>query len=154
MIEAEGWLTYRRGKSGSEAVAPTKGGPAWYEPDAWLDRCRAAHPRHMTFIVTSHGAAKSEKAAAQWFSRVCTKAGLDDLTAHGIRKGRAAVFKENGATKDQRMAILGHETEAQAQHYSKSADLKRVISGTEVPTHPEPSSNSADFGSKIKGGLE
>jgi hypothetical protein len=37
------------------------------------------------------------------------------------------MFKENGATKEQRMAILGHETEHQADHYSKSADLRRVI---------------------------
>jgi hypothetical protein len=52
-------------------------------------------------------------------------------TAHGIRKHRAAVFKENGAASDQRMAILGHETATEAARYSKSADLRRVITGTE-----------------------
>lgn len=56
MIDGEGWLTYRRGKSGSETVIRTERGPARYDPDAWLDRCRAAHPRHMTFIATAHGA--------------------------------------------------------------------------------------------------
>ena len=52
------------------------------------------------------------------------------------------MFKENGAATDQRMAILGHETEGEAQRYSKSADLQRIITGTEkfqlseqVPTH-------------------
>jgi len=110
------------------------GGPFWYEPDDCLEQCLAAQELHINFIVTSRGAARSAKAAAQWFSRACAKAGLTGLTAHGIRKGRAAVFKENGATKEQRMAILGHETEAQADNYSKSADLRRVITGTKVPT--------------------
>lgn len=41
------------------------------------------------------------------------------------------MFKENGATTDQRMAILGHETEAEATRYSKSADQRRIIEGTE-----------------------
>ncbi|WP_157771601.1 hypothetical protein [Thioclava nitratireducens] len=50
-------------------------------------------------------------------------------SAHGLRKLRAAIFRENGATKDQRMAILGHETAAEAEHYDKSADLKRVVKG-------------------------
>ncbi|WP_135505726.1 site-specific integrase [Roseovarius aestuariivivens] len=130
----DGWLSYQRGKSGSVAVVPMTGGPLWYEPDDCLEQCLAVQERHMTFIVTSRGAARSGKAAAQWFSRACAKAGLTGLTAHGIRKGRAAVFKENGATKEQRMAILGHETEAQADNYSKSADLRRVITGTKVPT--------------------
>ncbi len=40
------------------------------------------------------------------------------------------MFRENGATKEQRMAIPGHETEAQADHYAKSADLIRVVTGT------------------------
>ncbi|MEL6296781.1 MAG: hypothetical protein AAFR10_21225, partial [Pseudomonadota bacterium] len=52
------------------------------------------------------------------------------LSAHGIRKLRAAMFRENGASEDQRMAILGHESKQMASHYSKSADLRKVISGT------------------------
>ncbi|APE43389.1 hypothetical protein BOO69_08150 [Sulfitobacter alexandrii] len=129
----DGWLTYRRQKSGSEATCPFNvPGPAWFEADDHLRRCLDQHPRHMTFLVTGRGAPRSPKAAAQWFSRACTAAGLDaDKTAHGIRKHRAAVFKENGATDAQRMAILGHETASEAARYSKSADLRRIISGTE-----------------------
>ena len=149
----DGWLTYRRAKSKSEATCPfSVPGPAWFEADGHLARCLSCAPRHMTFLVTRTGAQRSHKAAAQWFSRACKDAGLVGLTAHGIRKHRSSVFKENGATPEQRMAILGHETESEAARYSRSADLKKIVSGTEVPTHPEPSSNSGDFLNEIKGG--
>lgn len=148
----DGWLTYRRKKSGSEATCPfTVSGPDWFEADDHLARCLAHAPRHMTYIVTRGGAPRSHKAAAQWFSRACTAAGLPTLAAHGIRKHRASVFKENGAAPAQRMAILGHETEAEATRYSRSADLRKIISGTEVPTAPEPGSNYGDLPSKNNG---
>ena len=140
----EGWLTYERRKSGSTATCPIAAdAPAWFEADDHLTRCLALAPRHMTYIVTAKGAPLSHKSAAQWFSRACTAAGLPALSAHGIRKHRASVFKENGATAEQRMAVLGHETESEATHYSKSADLKKTIMGTEVPTDPDQSSKSA-----------
>lgn len=90
------------------------------------------------------GAPRSPKSAAQWFSRACTAAGLEgSKAAHGIRKHRAAVFKENGASADQRMAILGHETATEAARYSKSADLQKIIARTESSQPPNQSSQSA-----------
>lgn len=134
MVDA-GWLTYRRQKSKSEAVIPmTDAAPEWFEHDHHLAKCLSHWPIALTFIRTQAGRPKSPKSAAAWFSRACTDAGLPDLSAHGIRKHRAAVFRENGASEDQRMAVLGHETAAEAQNYSRSADLKKVISGTKAPT--------------------
>ena len=123
-------------------------GPAWFEADEHLARCIALAPRHAVFITTRNGAAKSQKSAASWFSRACNEAGLPDLSAHGIRKYRASVFKENGAAADQRMAVLGHETESEAKRYSRAADLKKTILGTEVPTQSEPSSNFGRLSNK------
>lgn len=128
---ADGWLTYRRQKTGSLAVVPWGEAPAWLEATDDLQRCLDAAPAHMAFLVTRSGKARSAKAAGSWFSKSCTAAGLPNLSAHGIRKGRAAMFKENGATEDQRMAILGHETPSEAQRYARSADLKRIVTGTE-----------------------
>jgi site-specific recombinase XerD len=89
-------------------------------------------------LTTEHGKSRSEKAAASWFSKAAQAAGLEKgKTAHGVRKGRAAMFKENGASSDQRMAILGHETESETLHYSKSADLRRTIEGTESSNFSE-----------------
>lgn len=126
----DGWLIYTRTKSGSQAVCPmTAAAPAWFEHDDHLAECLRRQPRHLTYLVTAQGAPRSQKAASQWFAAACRAAGLTGLTAHGIRKHRAAVFQENGATADQRMAILGHETESEARRYARSADLVRTVAG-------------------------
>lgn len=129
-----GWLTYTRQKSQSEATCPMLcEAPDWFESEPYLAECIAAAPRAMTYLTTEDGRSRSHKAASQWFSRACRDAGLTDgKSAHGLRKLRAAMFRENGATQDQRMAILGHETKAEADRYSKSADLRKVITGTTV----------------------
>jgi integrase len=128
----DGWLHYRRKKSGSAAVCPmtAETSPPWFEHDDHLALAIAAAPRHMTWLVTDQGAPRSQKAASQWFSAACRKAGITGKTAHGIRKHRAAVFQENGATTDKRMAILGHETETEARRYSAGASLVKTVSGT------------------------
>lgn len=133
-----GWITYTRKKTGTEATAPfVTPGPDWFEATDDLAKCIEAAPRALTYLCKTNGAPRSAKGAASWFSRACTSAGLPDLSAHGIRKGRAAIFKENGASQEQRMAILGHETKEEALHYSKSADLQKIISGTESANSPE-----------------
>jgi integrase len=128
----DGWLVYARGKTDQIAVVPwaPENRPEWFGEDD-LDACLRGHA-HMSFIVTAFGKPRSQKAATQWFSEACTAAGLPNLSAHGVRKYRAAMFKEAGADQEKRMAILGHATEAEASRYSKSADLRRVISGTKT----------------------
>ncbi|WP_353615352.1 tyrosine-type recombinase/integrase [Thalassobius sp. I31.1] len=133
MVDEAGWLTYKRQKSGSTAMVPFYvAGPDWFEGTDDLALCLAAEEKHDTFLTTEHGKPRSQKAAGDWFSKAARAAGLaEGKTAHGIRKGRAAIFKESGASADQRMAVLGHETESEALHYSKSADLRRTIEGTQ-----------------------
>jgi len=58
-------------------------------------------------------------------------------TDHGVRKYVAVTMTENGATPEQRMAILGHDTTKQTQEYSKSADAKKIISGTDFDNFSE-----------------
>jgi site-specific recombinase XerD len=144
---SEGWLTYTRQKSQSVATSPfTVPGPAWFEATNDLDACLAVEPKHMNFLTTQNGKARSPKGASQWFSKAATAAGLgQDKTAHGIRKGRAAMFKENGASSEQRMAVMGHETESQEAHYSKSANLRRTIEGTQKFQLPEQLPTQADI---------
>lgn len=129
---SDGWVVYQRQKSGSYATCPlTDEAPSWAEPDGMLlEAIEAIEDKHMTWLATQGGHSRSTKAAVGWFSRACNDAGLKHLTSHGIRKGRSAIFKENGASPEKRMAWLGHETVAEAQNYSKSADLRRTIQGT------------------------
>lgn len=94
---------------------------------------------------TDH-ASRSPKAAAQWFSAAASKAGIEGKTAHGLRKYLSVYMAERGATQEQRMAILGHETSAQTRHYSKSADAMKIISGTDFANFSEPVGKSAKKG--------
>lgn len=157
MVSDDGWLTYTRQKSKSVATSPfSVDGPDWFAATGDLAACLAVEPAHFTFLTTQTGTSRSPKGAAQWFSKAAASAGLDKgKTAHGVRKGRAAMFKENGASADQRMAILGHETEGEATRYSKSADLQKTIVGTEkfqlltqVPTqdHKAPKNKGKNHG--------
>jgi integrase len=132
-----GWLRYSRQKSHSMAVCPMDASaPAWFEHDDHLAACLSCHPRHLVYLTTADGAPRSHKAASSWFAGACRKAGLTGLSAHGLRKHRAAVWAENGATAEQRMAILGHETASQAAHYAKSASLQRTIEGAQISNSP------------------
>ena len=130
----DGWITYTRAKSRTIAASPFTGGPDWFEPSEDLARALDTRPaRHLLWLTTAAGAARSPKSARQWFASACRAAGIEGKTAHGIRKHRAQVFRENGATPDQRMAILGHDTSDKEAHYSKAADLRRIISRTDLP---------------------
>jgi len=42
------------------------------------------------------------------------------------------------------MAILGHDTTAQTREYSRTADARRIISGTDYANSSEPAANSGD----------
>lgn len=129
----DGWLTYTRAKSETACVCPwTVPAPNWFEANDDLHRCLATASAALSFLAVPNGRPRSPKAATQWFSHACREAGLDaGKTAHGLRKLRSAMMRENGATEEQRMAILGHETTTEARRYSKSASLARIITGTE-----------------------
>lgn len=99
---------------------------------------RRAAPRHMTWLSTARGAARSGKAAGQWFGAAAKAARIEGKTAHGVRKYLATYMAERGATEAQRMAILGHDTSAQTRQYSKTADARRIIAGTEIDNSTEP----------------
>ncbi len=128
----DGWITYTRQKSKTIAASPFADGPDWFEPSDMLGRCLDARKtRHLVWLTTAGGRPRSAKSVSQWFSSACRDAGISK-TAHGIRKHRAAVMRENGATPDQRMAVLGHDTATQERAYSKGADLRRIIARTET----------------------
>jgi len=135
----DGWLTYRRSKSGTISTCPiTAHWPDWFPGSAFLLTSIELAPRALTFLCTSTGKPRSPKAATQWFARAAKDAGLSEgKTAHGIRKHLAVTMAERGATPEQRMAILGHDTTQQTQDYSKTADARRIISGTKIDNSPE-----------------
>jgi site-specific recombinase XerC len=137
-IDHDGWLTYARQKTGTVATCPFYAeSPEWAESNAQLIATMdAQQSKHVSMLVTAHGKPRSAKAMGSWFSNACTDAGLPELSAHGIKKHRSAVFKENGALPEKRMAWMGHETEEEATNYSRSADLRKTITGTNNSNSP------------------
>ena len=154
-VDRDGWLRCKRAKSGTLAVCPfappaTLSAPAWFEVSPYLAQCIDAASKHMTFLSAAKGAARSPKAAQQWFSRATKEAGLaSGKTAHGLRKLRSAMMAEAGATPEQRMATPGHKTSEQTREYSKTADAKKIISGTDFSNFSEQVGKTEDNASKL-----
>lgn len=145
MVDGHGWLTYVQQKTHGRVEVPlTAPAPDWAEPDDHLARALAAQAsRHMTWIVTATGRARSDKAFGAWMSAAARAAGVIGKTTHGLRKSRGEVMRENGATLDQRMAWLGHDSASEAHHYGRGADVRRIISGTQSAHSLETSAQSA-----------
>lgn len=133
MIGKDGWLTFRQQKTGGNVAIPVRApAPAWAEPDGQLVAALDARPaRHVSLMVTAQGKPRSIKAASQWFAAAARAAKIEGKTAHGLRKLRAQIMAENGATTHQIAAWTGHETLGEVARYSRASDRRRIIAGTE-----------------------
>ncbi|HMO09399.1 MAG TPA: tyrosine-type recombinase/integrase, partial [Paracoccaceae bacterium] len=134
MIGRDGWLTYRQAKTGRDVYIPVRcPAPACAEPEGqrlFLQALEARPERHAVLMVTRCGQPRSIKAASSWFAKAARAAGLEGKSGHGLRKRRANVLGENGATTKQSAAWLGHESLQMVAHYSRGADLRKTIMGT------------------------
>lgn len=145
MISPDGWITYRQQKTGGEVSVPlTAPAPAFAAPDGMLAQCLAVRRRHFMLITTAHGAARSGKAASQWFSAAARAAGLKDRTGHGLRKTRAEILANNGASAHQIGAWLGHESLTETQRYAAKYDRRKMLEG------PDREREISNFGEKLE----
>jgi integrase len=133
-VDRDGWACYRQRKTGGEVAVPFRRQvPAIADPAdlAHLHAAIEAMPdRHLTFLVTAQGHSRSEKAASQWFAASARKAGIEGKTAHGLRVARAIEIAERGGTTHQIGAWLGHVSLDEIEHYSRAAERKRILGGT------------------------
>ena len=75
------------------------------------------------YLVTSHGKAfSSADAISQRFSKWCKEAGLQNRTAHGIRKAVGHILAEAGCTQYQIMAIHGHSESRTSEVYTRAVE--------------------------------
>lgn len=92
---------------------------------------------HLTLLQTSQGNPFTIAGFGNWFRDRCREAGLDGLSAHGLRKAGATSAAERGATAHQLMAIFNWDSLSEAELYTKAAERKRMASdamGLIVPT--------------------
>ena len=134
-IGTDGWLTYTQAKTETTVNIPFNFAPEYAESSGLKhlhEAIRARPERHLVFMVTRYGKPRSIKAASAWFAAAARAAGISGKSAHGLRKCRANIMAQNGATTKQLAAWLGHQSLAMVQHYSKGADQRRTIMGTAV----------------------
>ena len=81
---------------------------------------------HLVYLVTASGKPHSAKAFGNWFKKRCREAGLDGLSAHGLRKLGAQRCAEAGASEHQLMALFGWTTPQQAALYTRKANRARL----------------------------
>jgi integrase len=72
------------------------------------------------------GQAIRKERLGELFVAACKRAGLEDRSAHGIRKAAARRFAEAGATVNELMAIFGWTDAEMALKYTREADKKRL----------------------------
>lgn len=95
-----------------------------------LRRVLNLHRGNMHYLLTEHGRPfASGNAFGNKFKDWCRQANLPDCSAHGLRKAGATIAAEAGASEHQLMALYGWETPAQAAHYTKRANRKRMAEG-------------------------
>jgi integrase len=80
----------------------------------------------LTFLETEYGKPFTAAGFGNWFRDRCDEAGLEQCTAHGLKKAGATLAAENGATASQLMAMFDWSTIGQAKVYTDAADRKRM----------------------------
>lgn len=80
----------------------------------------------LTFLQTQYGQPFTAAGFGNWFRDAARAAGLEDRTAHGLRKAGSRRLAEAGCTPSQIMAVTGHKNLSEVTLYTASADQERL----------------------------
>jgi integrase len=80
----------------------------------------------LTFIAGEGGRPLTKESFGNLFREACREAGLQNRSAHGLRKAAATRAAENGATVAQLNAIFGWKGAKMATFYTEAADRRRL----------------------------
>jgi integrase len=92
----------------------------------------AAPSEHVTFLINERGCSFGAKKFGEWFSEQCRRAGLNGVSAHGLRKAASRRLAEAGCTAPEIAAITGHKSLAEVQRYIAEADRARLARNATV----------------------
>lgn len=131
-VGSDGILSFRQSKTDGMAYVP------WTNPlpdyaEEWEEEregVKAALSRlegGTTFLHVA-GKPRSIKGLGNLIANAARDAGLIDRTAHGLRKARLTAIAEAGGSTHAIMAWGGHASLAEAEHYTKAAQMKRLVS--------------------------
>jgi integrase len=82
----------------------------------------------LMFLETEFGKSFSIPGFGNWFRDRCDEADLRQCSAHGLRKAGSTLAAENGASAHELMAMFGWSNLAEAEHYTRTADRRRLSS--------------------------
>lgn len=123
-MERDGKLLFAETKGGSRIVK-THELPILPPLRQSIDAA-SKHLGHLVYLSTAWGKPHSAKGFGNWFKRRCREAGLEGLSAHGLRKLAAQRCAEAGATEHQLMALFGWTNPLQAAVYTKKANRAKL----------------------------
>ena len=113
----DGFIEVRQQKTGTELSIPI-------HPDLTVI-IDATPSEHLTFLVTKDGKPFSAAGFTNWFRECCNEACLQTGTsAHGLRKAMCRRLAEAGCSAPEIMAISGHRSLSEVQHYIEEANQK------------------------------
>lgn len=135
MVDKDGVLTFRQTKTGDPAYVPWTCALPSYAARMQADRdmmhqAIAPFGGHMTFLATTFGSSRSDKALGTLI-RTSARLAKVEKSAHGLRKSRAIALAEAGATTHQIGAWTGHKTLKEIEHYTQKASRRRAVMGEE-----------------------
>lgn len=112
-----GLLTFETVKTGVLCELPISA-----EAQAEIDACRS-----LVFLTTESGAAfASDKALSQRVSKWFRQAGVEDITAHSVRKWLATRQAELGMSEYQLMSWFGWKDPKEARPYVQTANRRKL----------------------------
>lgn len=86
--------------------------------------------KEMTFVLSEAGRPYQPASFGNWFGDRCREAGLPlGHNAHGLRKAGARRLAEAGCTTLEIMSITGHQTIAEVERYTRSANQAKMAVG-------------------------
>lgn len=131
-LTPDGWLRFTQSKTGGDVSVPISDNLATWAQELENDQqslLRNIDLEAEFWISTMQGKPRSVKGLSQWFSKAAAQAGLKPgLTAHGLRKARAASLAEIGASAHQIGAWTGHSSLKEVSQYTRAADRRRILS--------------------------
>ena len=134
-VTRDGWLSFKQSKTGGQVDIPfNRPLPAFAQVDAgdlrMLHAAIDAQPvKHMTFLCTARGASRSEKAVSNWFAGKARDVGLQNRTAHGLRKSRAIRWAQAGSSSLQIGAWTGHTSLGEIERYCRKYSRRAALTG-------------------------
>src|SRR5262249_7427728 len=86
----------------------------------------AAPSEHVTFLINERGRSFGAKKFGEWFSEQCRRAGVNGVSAHGLRKAVCVRLAHAECTAPEIAAITGHKSLAEVQRYIAKAERAKL----------------------------